>query len=82
VGLVQLFSLSDEVFRNEKEDLHYTMARYFCLWMQSKGWLWDFYQRWRDHAADDPTGEKAFLAVTGKTPAELNGQWQSYVRVL
>lgn len=82
VGLVQLFRLSDDEFRNDKEDLHYTMARYFCLWMQTRGWLWDFYQRWRDQVGEDPTGEKAFLAVTGKTLAELNADWLRYVRLL
>jgi hypothetical protein len=82
VGLEQLFGLSDETFRDSKEDLHYTMARYFCLWMQTRGWLWDFYQRWRDHVATDPTGKEAFVAVTGRTLAELNADWLQYVRLL
>jgi len=58
------------------------MARYFCLWMQTRGWLWDFYQRWRDHVATDPTGKEAFVAVTGRTLAELNADWLQYVRLL
>ena len=82
VGLTQLFSLSDEQFRNFEEDLHYTMARHFCLWMQTRGYLWDFYQHWRDNAAEDPTGENAFKEVTGKTLVELNDEWLHYVRVL
>jgi hypothetical protein len=82
VGLEQLFGLSDEAFRNTKEDLHYTMARHFCLWMQTRGWLWDFYQHWRDHYASDRTGMKALLSVTGKTLTELNDDWLRYVRLL
>ena len=73
--LETLFGMSDEVFRGEHEDLHYAMARYFCQWMDQKGWLWPFYQRWRDSYQSDPTGEKAFVETVGKTPAEAHAGW-------
>lgn len=82
VGLGELFALSDEQFRGEKEDLHYAMARYFCLWLQTRGWLWGFYQAFRDGYASDKTGEKAFQKVTGKTLDEQNADWLRYVRQL
>jgi hypothetical protein len=31
---------------------------------------------------EDPTGEKAFLAATGQTPAQATATWQAWVRKL
>jgi hypothetical protein len=81
-SLPSLFGMSDEVFRGELEDLNYSTARYFCQWLDSKDQLWPFYQRWRDNHATDPTGEKAFFAVTGKTPAEADAEWARWVQSL
>lgn len=77
-----LFAMSDETFRGDDEDLHYAMARYVCLWLDAKSQLWPFYQRWRDDVANDPTGEKAFAAVTGQTTAQANAAWVTWVRAL
>lgn len=77
-----LFGMSDEAFRGDGEDLHYAMARYACQWLDGKGKLWAFYQRWRDDVANDPKGEKAFAAVLGQTPAEANEAWTRWVRAL
>jgi hypothetical protein len=82
VTLPALFALSDDAFRGDAEKLHYAMARYFCQWLDSRGQLWPFYRSFRDHVADDPTGEKAFVAVVGKTPAEMNDEWTRWVRAL
>ncbi len=80
--LPALFALGDGAFRSGEERLHYAMARYFCQWMDERGHLWAFYQRWRDNVATDPTGENSFLAVVGKTPAELNVTWTRWVQSL
>jgi hypothetical protein len=77
-----LFSMSDRVFRGDKEDLNYATARYFCQWLDAKGWLWPFYQRYRDTYADDPSGRRAFLAITGQTPEQANTEWSRWVRAL
>jgi hypothetical protein len=74
-----LFGMSDETFRGEAEDLHYAMARYVCQWLDERGKLWAFYQKWRDTAASDPTGEKAFTDVVGMTPREANVPWSKWV---
>lgn len=73
-----MFSMRDDVFRAENEDLHYAMARYACQWLDERGKLWAFYQRWRDTVATDPTGEKAFKDVVGMTPAEANPVWTKW----
>jgi len=80
--LDRLFGMSDEAFRSGAEDLHYAMARYACQWLDDRGKLWPFYQRWRDHVADDPTGEISFREVVGMTPAEANASWTRWVQAL
>ena len=78
-SLPTLFALNDEQFRGHKEDLNYATARYLCLWLDQKQKLWPFYQRWRDHYADDRSGAKSFQAVLGKTPAEADAEWTAWV---
>src|SRR5208283_4207269 len=65
-----LFAMSDATFRDDDESLHYAMARYACQWLDERGQLWTFYRAWRDGVKTDPTGEKAFAAATGQTPAQ------------
>jgi hypothetical protein len=77
-----LFGMSDDVFRDDNEDLHYAMARYACQWLDDHGKLWAFYQAWRDDSVDDPTGARAFARVTGKTPSDSNEAWSKWVRGL
>ena len=81
-SLTALFALNDREFRNEDEDLHYATARYLCQWLDQQGKLWPFYQRFRERHAEDPTGELAFQAVTGKSIAQANDEWSRWVRRL
>jgi len=80
--LDRLFGMKDEVFRGDGEDLHYSLARYVCQWLDERGKLWPFYQRWRDNVADDPTGEKSFKAVVGMTPTEAHIVWSKWAIAL
>jgi hypothetical protein len=64
------------------ESLHYSLSRLFAQWLDRAGKLWKFYHFWRDGIATDRTGERAFAAVMGRTPAEANADWESYVRSL
>ena len=78
-----LFGMTDEAFREESlEKLHYATARYVCQWLDARGLLWPFYRAFRDHVADDATGEKAFAAVTHRTPGEANAAWTAWVKAL
>lgn len=80
--LDRLFGMSDIDFRDNREDLHYAMARYACQWLDSRGKLWAFYQRWRDDVANDPTGEKSFAAVVGMTPSAAHAAWSKWTLAL
>lgn len=82
VRLDQMFSMSDEAFRSDNEDLHYATARYVCQWLDERGKLWPFFQKWRDEKDKDPTGEKSFQAIVGMTPAEANAPWTKWVNAL
>jgi hypothetical protein len=81
-SLPSLFAMADDEFRGSRESLNYAIARYFCQWMDSQNKLWPFYRAWRDDFANDPTGEKAFVAVMGKTPAALDPTWVAWVKAL
>ncbi len=81
-SLPALFATSNDGFRGDDESLHYAAARYFCQWMEGRRQLWAFYHAWRDDFADDPTGEKAFLATTGSSPAALDASWVAWVEAL
>jgi hypothetical protein len=80
--LPALFAMTDDEFRGENEGLNYATARYFCQWMESQGKLWTFYQAWRDGHPSDPSGVAAFTKTMGKSPADLNAAWTSWVLAL
>ena len=80
--LSTFFGMSEETFRSEHEDLHYAMARYICQWLDERGKLWPFFQRWRDTHATDPTGRKAFEDIVGMTPEAANPLWAKWTLAL
>jgi hypothetical protein len=63
-----------------KEGRHLGLARFFAQWMDRNAWLWPFYRGWRDHVADDKTGEKTFAAVVGKSWTDAEADFEHYVR--
>jgi hypothetical protein len=82
VRLDALFGMPDETFRGRDEDRNYATARYACQWLDHKKALWPFYQRWRDQHVADPTGEKSFAEVVGRSPAEATAEWVAWVKAL
>jgi hypothetical protein len=90
-----LFGMSDDVFRGALEDggmdlaargMHEATARYLMQWLQDRGGAgddaWRFYREWRDVAAGDKSGRKAFETVTGRTPEQAEGDWEQWVKGL
>lgn len=51
------------------------LARYVCLWLQQRGWLWDFVHRYHDDFQSDRTGTRSFEAVTGLSPIVATQSW-------
>jgi hypothetical protein len=80
VRLDALFALrTDDDFR-ENEALHYAASRHFMRWLDSRQQLWPWYHAYRDGVLTDPTGDKAFAAVTGTTPAQANAAFVAWVQ--
>jgi len=77
-----LFGMSNASFRGDNEKLNYALARYVCQWLDGRGELWPFFQRWRDHADSDPTGAQSFRAATGMTPSEANDAWTKWAKTI
>lgn len=83
VHLDALFRMPADLFDGEHAGAAYAVARFACQWMDSdQDKLWTFWRTWRRTAADDPTGEKAFAEVFGRTPREADAAWQKWVRML
>ena len=80
--LDQLFSLSDEAFRADHEDLHYAAARYVCQWLDERGKLWPFFHAWRTTHATDASGVRTFTEVVGMTPVDADVVWARWVAAL
>jgi hypothetical protein len=84
VHLDALFRMPDDLFDGEHALAAYAVARFACQWMDSPkvDKLWRFYRAWRDGAAGDATGEKAFAEVFGQGPQQADPAWQLWVRSL
>jgi hypothetical protein len=80
--LEALFGMSDETFRGRYESLNYALARYFCLWLEQRNWLWNFYHQWKENYATDPSGERSFLAATGQTQSAANAAFMRWLKAL
>ncbi len=79
--LRSLASLVEERnFRGSFEGTNYAQARYFCLYMQQKGLLEEFFAAFRKNQVRDPRG-LATLAETfePKTWPQLDGDFQRWV---
>ena len=82
IRLEQLFTLSDEAFRADHEDLHYAAARYVCQWLDERGKLWPFFQKWRTTHATDASGVRTFTEVVGMTPEDAHAAWAKWIAAL
>ena len=82
----KLRSLKDLVtrddFRGRLEGMNYAQARYFVMYMQSKGLLKDFYARYRDNHEGDAAAVKAIEKVFGKKIDEIEKGFVAYVKTL
>lgn len=67
-------------FRGPLEGTNYAQARYFCMYMQRRGVLEEFYRTFRTDRAHDPRGHESVAKVFSKmTWAELDRDFQRWV---
>ena len=60
-------------------ELNYACAREFVRMLDQRGQLWPWYHRYRDGLLEDPSGDVALKAVTGKTPAEMTADFVAWI---
>lgn len=82
VSLQALMSTSTSEFYGDKSGLHYAMARYFCLYLQEKGKLREFYATFLKGSKDDATGIATLEKVMGAKLADFEREWKKWVSAL
>ena len=80
VRLDAVFALKDTQLVGPDAYVAYGLSREALRWLDSRHQLWRFYRTWRDGVLDDPTGEKAFVAVVGRTPRAASEEWRAWIR--
>ncbi|MEM8679477.1 MAG: hypothetical protein AAGF97_09005, partial [Planctomycetota bacterium] len=69
-------------FRGPLEATKYAHARYFCMFLKEQGWLETYYRTFRDAPADDPTGIRTLVRVTGKSIPALDRAFAAWAQPL
>ena len=77
-----LFGMSNKIFgaTTSRSIMHSPVI--ICLWLEQRNLLWAFYHEWKNNLASDVTGEKSFVAVTGKSPSDSNPAFIRWLRAL
>lgn len=66
--------------RPEHEAVDYALARYFCLYLQDRDLLQDFYRKYRANIKRDPAGMHTLLRVTGAEDfAEVEADFRNWL---
>lgn len=75
----KLTGMTPAEFYDDRDD-HYAQARYLCYYLQEKGLLKKFYQKFHDNYQADPTGYATLQAVLGvKDMDAFKVSWQKFV---
>lgn len=75
--------LTDDDFRGRNVGVNYAQARYFCMYLQERGLLPEFYRRFRAAHEQDPRGTATLRAVVGEAAwATLDRDFQAWVLML
>jgi hypothetical protein len=80
IPLADLLAKSDSYFADQRRlSVAYAQARYVMLFLQEKGLLAKWYDRYCREWSADPTGVKALEAVYGKPLKDFEADWLSFV---
>ena len=69
-------------FYGPGSDLHYSEARYFCMYLQENGLLEKYYKKFRGNYDKDKTGRKFLEELLGKKLDEIQKDWLKWVKTL
>jgi hypothetical protein len=62
-----------------EEDAIRKQGREFLAWLHAQGLLTDFYRRFRDGCAVDPTGVAAVESLLGKPLDRVEAEWRAWI---
>jgi len=80
VPLAELLATSEYAFYQEDPGTHYAQARYLCYYLQQKGLLRAFYQRFYSNRKKDPTGTKTLTGLLEIEDLEaFQKRWEKWV---
>jgi hypothetical protein len=82
VKLRQLIKTTTDEFYNDEEGYNYAEARYLCFYLQEKGLLRDFYNRFKQTGAYDPSGLRTLEEVLQKDIESIETEWLQWARAL
>jgi len=81
--LTTLIRTDTHAFYDEDPGTNYAAARYLCYYLQEHGLLVRFYRAFREHHAEDPTGEATLRHTLGEGDlAAFQVRWEAYVAAL
>jgi hypothetical protein len=81
--LEALTHLDTEAFYGDDSGVNYAASRYLLYYLQEQGTLREFYRRYRDGVAHDPSGYATLIATLGvKDMRAFERDWQRYVGTL
>jgi hypothetical protein len=81
-SLETLMKMSDKKFYGNGSLLNYAQARYFCLYLQQKGLLINYYRTFRDRFDEDKTGIKFLEEIIETDLNEFDKNFVEWVKGL
>ncbi|MEW6732012.1 MAG: hypothetical protein AB1489_11860 [Acidobacteriota bacterium] len=82
VKLRQLVETTNDEFYNDRDGYNYAEARYLCFYLQDKGLLKAFYQRFKQTHRDDPSGRRTLEEILKKDIDEIEREWLQWANGL
>ena len=79
IPLKELLHTTDAEFYGEERGVDYAQARYFCLYLQEKKVLPQFYKKFRDNFEKDKSGVQFVGEVLKKQIGEIDRDWQNWI---
>jgi hypothetical protein len=77
--LKSVMQTTSSEFYGESRGLNYATARYLCYYLQQKELLVRYYQSFREHANDDPTGVATLEKILEKKLDDFEPDFQTFI---
>ena len=79
-SFITLCSTTTNEFYRQDPGTNYSQARYLCFYLQEQGLLGEYFEKFRDSAADDPTGYITLCEVLGERDMDaFRTKWEAFV---